>query len=127
MPAKYQTVEKGNPGDPTAPKKHYARVVNRGVCNLDKLAKEAADRSALSRGDILSAFENMTELIAQHIAEGEIVQVGKLGSFYLGVKSEGAASAGEVTANNIKSRRLNFRSARELRQQLDQIVFEKAK
>ncbi len=127
MPAKYQTVQKGNPADPDAPKKYYAQVIQRGVCDLHKLAKEASERSSLTKGDMLSAFENLAELAMRHLAEGETVELGSLGTLVLSVSSDGAATANEVTSNSIKSRRLNFRLKKETRDQLNQIVFEKVK
>ncbi|MDR1336050.1 MAG: DNA-binding protein, partial [Tannerella sp.] len=48
---KYKVVEKGNPSDPTAPKKQYANAVNAGRLTIKDFAKEIAGRSSLTRGD----------------------------------------------------------------------------
>ena len=49
MPAKYQTVQKGNPADPDAPKKYYGGVIQRGVCDLQNWPKRHRNAAPLPK------------------------------------------------------------------------------
>jgi hypothetical protein len=59
------------------------------------------------------------------LGQGRIVKLGRLGSFQVGVSSEGLPSAEEVTSHAIIKSRINFRPSKRLRSFLKDIVFKK--
>jgi len=57
MAVKYVVVEKGNPGNPTAPKKWYATAKASGELTFKKLSKEIAEGSTtVSDTDVLAVL-----------------------------------------------------------------------
>jgi hypothetical protein len=49
---KFKLIEKGNPKQPTAPRKWYPIVINAGKFTIRDFAKEIAGHSSLTRDDI---------------------------------------------------------------------------
>jgi len=125
MAVKYKVVEMGNPGNPTAPKKHYARIVSNGETSLHSLSKEIAGRSSLTVGDVKNVIEQFIELIPQHLADGKIVRLGSLGSISLSCSSEGEETAAKVSPASIKSVKASYRPSNDLKSSLGKLKFEK--
>ena len=61
--------------------------------------------------------------IMDELSQGNIVTLDKLGSFQIGVRSEGKDLEEEVSANTVKSAHLNFRPAKRMRNMLDTVKF----
>jgi len=125
MAVKYKVVEMGNPGDQSAPKKFYARLVSNGEITLHSLSKEIAGRSSLTVGDVKNVIEQLIELIPQHLAEGKIVRLGTLGSISLTCSSEGKETAAKVNPSCIKSIKASYRPSNDLKSSLADLKFEK--
>jgi predicted histone-like DNA-binding protein len=125
MAIKYRLVQKVNPLKPTDPKKFYANVVSGGEVPLRQLAKEAAEISTVSVGDITAAVETILQMMTRHVERGDIVRLGELGSLSVSISSEGVPTAEEFTAANVKSASLNFRPSKEMNKTLNNLIFEK--
>jgi predicted histone-like DNA-binding protein len=126
MTVKFTTIERPNPQDPTAPKKHYPLIQSRGRVTVQQLAERAAEISTLSPADVAAAIEAFLAIVPDELADGNIVSLGDFGSFSLRIRSEGAATAGEVTARNITKTLVTFRPGKRFKQVLDTITYEKA-
>jgi predicted histone-like DNA-binding protein len=126
MTVEFITVERPNPQDPTAPKKHYPLIRSRGKVTVHQLAERAAEISTLSPADIAAAIEAFLAIVPDELADGNIVSLGEFGSFSLRARSEGAATAEEVTARNITKTLTSFRPGKRFKQVLDTITYEKA-
>lgn len=109
MSIKYKTIERGNPGDPTKPKKFYAQAVSDGEISLKELAKRASQISTVSYTDTLAVITALMEVIPDVLADGKTVRLGELGSLYISNKSDGSDTADKVNANNIKGAKVDFR------------------
>lgn len=96
MFVKFNIVERGNPGDPTAPKKYYASVKASGRATVRDLAETAARESTLSTMDMMAAYESLIALIPLELARGNVVELGDFGNFWLRISSEGCETADEV-------------------------------
>lgn len=111
---KFKVVEKANPINREAPKKFYAQIVTEGETTMDDLVQEIEKFSALSEPDIrgvIIAFENA---IQKKLAEGRIVRMEKMGSFYPSLSSVGEESAEKVTAHSIRAVRVNYRPGKRI-------------
>lgn len=126
MSVQFNVVERGKPGSPETPKKFYPSIVASGKISQRDVAKRAAEMSTVSIGDTAAVVENFLTIIAQELAKGNIVQLGEFGSFWLRTETEGAETAEEVRASQIKNILVKFTPGKEFQQVLDAITFEKA-
>lgn len=127
MAAKFTVVERGNPSDPTKPKKFYAQIVGDGEISLKDLAKRAAQISTVSYTDTLAVITALMEVMPEEIANGRLIRLGDLGTLYLSNKSDGAETAEKVNSSLIKSVKVDFRPGADFRKLAKTLDFQKAK
>jgi len=101
-----------------APQKFFATAVGDGRTDFKRLAKLISMHSTVSKADCLAVLSSMEENIIMELQEGRIVQMGDLGTFQVGVQSEGRETTEEVGANVVKKARLRFRPGLELKRML---------
>ena len=77
----------------------YPRVQLTGNVNTDQVAREIAQLSSLTSGDVKNVIDNLVTVVARHLQSSESVTLNGFGSFrYTLVKdSEGVETAEEVT------------------------------
>jgi predicted histone-like DNA-binding protein len=127
MTVPFVTVEKGNPADPSAPKKHHALAKARGQLTLRGLGKEIAEGSTtVSDTDVLAVLNDLVKILCRHLANGEIVRFGDFGSFQVSLRSEGAETAEKFRPSMIKSTKVVFRPGIDLKEMQKTLKFEKA-
>ena len=126
MQAKYNVIERGNPGNPEAPKKYYASFVSSGKISLRKLAEEIASISTVSSIDTLAVLEAFLQVVPRQMAAGNIVDLGEFGSFRLKIKSDGSATPEEVSASNITNILPQFRPGKFFKNTISGTEFKKA-
>jgi predicted histone-like DNA-binding protein len=97
-------VGRKNPIDQSAPAKFYAVVNATGEVN-----QRIAERSTVTPTDSMAVVEALLTMIPKMLADGKIVRLGDLGTFYTSVKSEGAATPEEFKKNNIIATTVRFR------------------
>ncbi|MDR1673545.1 MAG: HU family DNA-binding protein, partial [Bacteroidales bacterium] len=82
MAVNYVVTERGNPGNPDAPRKFYAQAKGSGEFTLKKLAREIAEGSTtVSDTDVLAVLNDLTKALKRHLDNGEIVRFGDFGTF----------------------------------------------
>jgi len=126
MTVKYNVVERGNPSNPTAPKKFYPSIESSGRKTLRQMAARISEISTVSSADTMAVLEALLTVIPQELAAGNIVELGDFGNFWLRADSEGAETAADVRASNIKGVLPRFNAGKEFKKVLDAIEFEKA-
>jgi predicted histone-like DNA-binding protein len=126
MTVKFNVVARGNPGNPAAPKKHYPSVVASGRMTLRKLARRIADISTVSSGDTMAVLETMLNVIPEELAEGNIVELGDFGSFWLKNNAEGSDAPEDVSASHITRLLPRFNPGKEFKKTLQTVDYEKA-
>lgn len=124
---KYKVIERKNPADRTADAKYYVTPVNTGVIELDDLSTLISDGSTVRQSDVYAVLIGMVNAISKQLAEGKLVKLGKLGSFSIGLNSEGTEKPEDATANSIKRTKIRYRPAAELRNMLKSLSFSKIK
>ncbi|WP_455592338.1 HU family DNA-binding protein [Bacteroides sp.] len=75
-----------------------------------RLAEDIQDQSSLMAGDVLSALQQLPNIIAHHIKNGRTVTIHGLGTFYPALSSEGFETPEECTPNKVKLTRVCFRA-----------------
>lgn len=128
MAVNYVLTQKGNPGNPEAPKKFYAQAKSKGELTLRKLSKEIAEGSTtVSDTDVLAVLNDLTKVLKRHLDNGEIVRFGDFGTFQIAITSEGAETAEKFNASLIKGGKVTFRPGIDLKEMLATLKYEKAK
>lgn len=128
MAITYVLTQKGNPGNPEAPKKFHAQAKSRNELTFRQLSKEIAEGSTtVSDSDVLAVLNDLTKVLKKHLSNGEIVRFGDFGSFQVTITSEGAETAEKFHPSLIKDAKISFRPGIDLREMLITLHFEKFK
>ncbi|MDR1553485.1 MAG: HU family DNA-binding protein [Prevotellaceae bacterium] len=125
MAVKYTVSERGNPLNPTQPKKWYANAKSTGDTTLRALGKEIAARSTVSSADTQAVLVALTEVLVQNLAEGKIVRLGDFGAFQVSVSSEGAETEAKFNASLIKGSKVVFRPGIDIKEMQKSLKYEK--
>jgi predicted histone-like DNA-binding protein len=80
MPIKFKIMERANPRDPGAAKKHYAVAHSDGEATLRQLSERIAEISTVSSIDTLAVLESLLTVIPRYLLDGKIVRLGDFGS-----------------------------------------------
>ncbi|MCW0481553.1 HU family DNA-binding protein [Gaoshiqia sediminis] len=122
---KYKLVERGNPSDPTAPKKIYASPVKNGTKTISSLSGDIADISSLSRGDINNVITNLVERIPKDLLDGRSVSLGELGTLRVSFSSEGVEDEKDFHTSKIKGLKVIFTPGKLIKEELKKAQFNK--
>ncbi|MDX1412411.1 MAG: HU family DNA-binding protein, partial [Nitrospirales bacterium] len=125
MSVKFNIVKRGNPARPEAPKKYYPSIQSSGRMTMRRLAEEAARNSTLSTADMMAAIESFLTIIPRELANGNIVELGDFGNFWLRSTSDGVESPDEVRGGQITSLIPRFNAGKEFKRVLSTVQFEK--
>ena len=86
--------------------------------NQEKVIKEAALRSGISKGVMQAAWDAAGEVIKAWATEGHSVASPGLGSMRFGLRAKSVANVNEVKAGLIRSRRIIFTPTTDLKEEL---------
>ena len=125
MSVKYNVVERGKPGDLQAPKKYYPSIQSSGRMSLRQLANRITQISTVSTTDTMAVLESLLTVIPQELAEGNIIELGDFGNFWLRNSAEGASEMQQVTASNITKLQPRFNPGKEFKKALASVDFVK--
>ena len=126
MSVLFKTTAKKNPRDLTAKPKYYATAIQRDVTTIDELSQIISSNSTMSRADVYGVVIELLERINFELKEGRSVNLDKLGRFRLALRSEGADKPEEVTSRQIKSAKIIFSPAKEMREMLNTLKYVKS-
>lgn len=82
--------------------------------------------SALSEADIRGVIIALENVIQENLNNGRIIRMDKLGSFYPGLSSNGAATKDEFNSSFIKEAYVNYRPGKRIIDALKAATFKKA-
>jgi predicted histone-like DNA-binding protein len=122
MALNLKKVERANPVNRDQKKWYLIKDTGRSI-DLDAIAEEIQSRSAMTKGDILAVLSNLVQVLPLHLKNGDSVRLGSFGSFRLTVTSNGAETAAELTARNVKGTRVVFVAGTELKRELGGITY----
>lgn len=99
MPVLYKTIQ-STKENKDGVKLFHPRVVHTGTIDTTQLAKEIAEYSSLSTGDVKNTIDNLITVMTKHLHASESVTVEGLGTFSIVMRSKGkgAATSDEVRA-----------------------------
>lgn len=126
MAVKYVLAQKGNPGNPTAPKKFYAQTKSTGEVTLKQISREIAENSTtVSDSDMLAVLNDLTKILNRHLKDGKIVRFGDFGTFQINIKSEGAETADKFNHSMVTNTKVTFRPGIDIREMVNNLKYEK--
>jgi predicted histone-like DNA-binding protein len=65
-------------------------------------SQQIAQFSTVSTVDTMAVLEGLLTIIPRQISNGNVVELGDFGSFWMRIQSDGSDTLEEVKANNIK-------------------------
>ena len=89
-----------------------------GALTQDKVIKEAALRSGISRGVMQACWDAAGEVIKAWATEGHTVALPGLGTMRFGLRAKSCASVNDVKTSLISTRRIIFTPASDLKDEL---------
>ncbi len=126
MTVKYNVVERGNPSNPSVPRKFYPSVTSSGRKSLRQLSAQIAQISTVSSADTMAVLEALLTVIPQELVAGNVVELGDFGNFWLKNEADGAATAAEVRATQITNLLPRFNAGKQFKKVLHTVEYEKA-
>jgi len=125
MAVNYVLVERGNPSQPSAPKKIYAMAKSAGEVNLKSLSKDISARCTVNSSDTLAVLDALIQQLTKELESGKIVRFGDFGSFQLSLSSQGAESVEKFNSSLIRKSRIVFRPGKDLKDMLVVVSYAK--
>jgi predicted histone-like DNA-binding protein len=126
MSVKYNVVQRGNPSEPTDPKKYYPSIASTGRVSLRQLAQGISRTCTVSSADVMAVLEGMLAVIPEELSRGNIVELGDFGSFWLKANADGVENAEETRASQITNLLPRFNPGKEFKKVINTIEFERA-
>jgi len=126
MSIQYKLYKKPEPGVAGGGiKKWYAQADLGEELSIDDLVRKIEKFSSFSEADIRGIIIATENVIKEEIANGKVIRMDVLGSFYPSLSSEGVLEEEDFTPANIKSVKLMFRPGRRILQALSRVSFKK--
>ena len=125
MTVKFNIVERGRPGHSETLKKYYPSIQSTGRVSMRQLAERASKMSALSTPDMMAAIEILLAIIPDELSQGNIVELGDFGNFWLRFSAEGVEDIAKVRGDQITSLLPRFNPGRRFKHALATVKFKK--
>ena len=121
----YSVSPRINPRDKEAAPKYYGQVQASGDINLREMATRIQATCTVTKADVFAVLISLEDVITEALKSGEIVRLGDLGTFQIGISSKGAETEEDYDASLIKKARINFRPGSALSGILSNLSFSK--
>ena len=122
---RFNIIKRKDPRDQSAKPLFYASLKRVQAIDLEYIANELAEKSSISKGDVMSIVTNLIDLVPKELANGRTVILGKLGSFRLSINSMGLEKKEDVGPEAIKKVNVRFRPSGTIKYLLGQLKFER--
>ena len=110
----YSVVPRINPRDKEAAPKFYARAQASGDIDIREMSERIQQSCTVTKADVQAVLVALEDVIIDALKSGEIVRLGDLGAFQIGLSSKGAETEEDYTASLIQKARINFRPGQAL-------------
>ncbi|NCP61414.1 MAG: DNA-binding protein [Flavobacteriales bacterium] len=111
-------IPRKNPQDNTAPERFYAQAIAAGLVDLERLAYLVSNQCTVRESDCLAVLNALQHNVMDELSQGNVVQLGTLGNFRVGVRSNGSDLLEEVTSSNVRSAHINYVPGKRVRKML---------
>ena len=114
-----QFITTGKKNFQTKETKYYAQIAPVLPTSLNDVIAQIERECTVAAPDVLAVLNALQHVIVQELRNGHAVHLGELGSFRPTLLSNGALTAKEVCANNIKRVRCRFTPSAVITRALD--------
>ena len=114
-----------NPSEKGTPPKFYGHVQARGDVSLREMSARIQQTWTVHKTDVYAVLVALEDVITDALRGGEIVRLGDLGTFQIGISSKGAVTEEDYDESLIKKARINFRPGTALSGILGSLVYKK--
>lgn len=125
MAISYSVTPRKNPKDIMSPPKYYANAQSTSVYNIEAMSAEIEKHCTVSEADIYAVLKAAVFCMQQALKRGESIKIDDLGTFRVGLSSEGTLTEQEFNAGHIKSARITFIASRRLKDTVRNFQFKK--
>ena len=123
----YSVSPRVNPAEKGTPPKFYGHVQARGDVTLREMSERIQQSCTVHKSDVFAVLVALEDVITDALRGGEIVRLGDLGTFQIGISSKGAVTEEDYDESLIKKARINFRPGMALAGILTNLTFTKVK
>lgn len=122
MPINYSLMRRSTaPHDPNAQWLIYASAQRRHTVKTRDIAQHLADHgSPFSVGTIIGLLQDAQKCIAEHLADGDRVDLDDLGTFFTTLSSTGVPTVEEFSTDLIHSINLRWQPSKEMKKRVAQ-------
>ncbi|WP_299231475.1 HU family DNA-binding protein [uncultured Bacteroides sp.] len=121
----YSVVERKDPKNPDVEGKYYAQAQARGEAGIRELSQRIQQMCTVTRADVMAVLIALEDVVADSLANGEIVRLGELGSLQVSLSGEGSEAKEDYHDGLIKKARILFRGGKTLSNTLTTLKYEK--
>lgn len=86
----------------------YAQTRSSKKVSFEKLCTMISTRSTAFTGDVMLVIEGLLSVMEERLAEGDVIQMGRLGNFRMTAGSKGVATEKDFTTSLFKTARIVF-------------------
>ena len=105
----YSVAPRINPRDKEAAPKYYGRVQANGDVSIREMSERIQQSCTVHKADVQAVLLALEDCISDALKNGEIVRLGDLGTFQIGISSKGAETEEAYDVSLIRKTRINFR------------------
>ena len=121
----YSVSPRMNPSEKGTPPKFYGHVQARGDVSLREMSERIQQTCTVHKSDVYAVLVALEDVITDALKGGEIVRLGDLGTFQIGISSKGALTEEDYDESLIKKARINFRPGLALANILGNLSYKK--
>ena len=121
----YSVVPRFKPGEKNDPPKYYAKAQASGDVNIREISERIQQTCTVTKADVYAVLVSLEDVIIDSLKSGEIVRLGDLGAFQIGVSGKGTLTEEEYDSSLIQKARINFRPGVALSGMLTNLTYAK--
>lgn len=121
----YSVSPRINPRDKEAAPKYYGQVQSSGDVTVREMATRIQATCTVTKADVYAVLVALEDVIIEALKSGEIVRLGDLGTFQIGISSKGAETEEDYSDALITKARINFRPGSALAGALTSLTYSK--
>ena len=95
--------------------KYFARAVNLGTIETDELARLIERNCSVKRSDVLAVLAELSDVIAQKLADSHRVRLAGIGSLMVGLNGQPCSDPTKYDGSYVTGLPLCFKPEKELR------------
>ena len=119
----YNKIQRKNPSSPEEPAKWYLSLRSTGLVKEEEVAELIADETTLNPKEAEMSLAQLQKVLIQTLLNGQTIQLGSWGSFYLTLNSEGVESEDEVSPSLVKKINIRFSAGKSLKEAIAKASF----